>query len=90
MTQLLLLLASIAAIAGLFQITPATMGIGLVAIACLLGIFARVLQAEPPGTDRTWTALAIFIPIAFLAVVAVIAYVQVQLASPGLPHMPGQ
>ena len=42
----LALLGSVAAVLiGLVLLTPATAGVGVIAIACYLGIIARILQA---------------------------------------------
>lgn len=45
MVILLVILALIALVIGFFTLSQATMGVGILATACLFGIFARVAQA---------------------------------------------
>lgn len=43
----LLLLGSVAAVLiGVVLLTPATAGVGVIAVACYLGILARIIQAS--------------------------------------------
>jgi len=46
MYALLTLLAAIAMLAGIFFLSDATMGVGLIGLACLFGIYARITQAQ--------------------------------------------
>lgn len=46
MVTVLLVLSVIAAVFGLLSLSEATMGVGVLALACLLGIFARIAQAH--------------------------------------------
>jgi predicted branched-subunit amino acid permease len=46
MAILLLLIACLLAIAGVFSINQATTGVGFMVGACFLGIFARLVQAS--------------------------------------------
>ena len=45
MVVILILLAILLAGAGIFSISQATLGVGLLAVACFLGILARIAQA---------------------------------------------
>lgn len=45
MVILLVILAMIALVVGFFTLSQATMGVGILAAACLFGIFARIAQA---------------------------------------------
>lgn len=45
MVMFLSVLAVLAGLAGLAQLSQATLGVGLLALACLLAIFARINQA---------------------------------------------
>lgn len=45
MHYFLIFLALLAAVAGIFMLTEATLGIGVIAMACFLGILARITQA---------------------------------------------
>ena len=45
MVVILIILALILAGAGIFSISQATLGVGLLACACFLGILARIAQA---------------------------------------------
>ena len=51
MFALLLALAIIAGIVGFFLLSQATMGVGVVALACLAGILARIAQAGAQHTE---------------------------------------
>ena len=51
MTTILVVLALIAAAAGAFMLTQATTGAGLIALACFLGILARLAQARGHHTQ---------------------------------------
>lgn len=46
MDTALVVFALIAAVIGVAQLTPATIGVGLIAGACFLAILARLVQAE--------------------------------------------
>jgi hypothetical protein len=46
MAAILLILALIIAGFGMMSLTQATMGVGILAIACLFAIFARIAQAS--------------------------------------------
>jgi len=46
MSIVLVIFAIIAAIAGFFTLSEATMGVGILCSACLLGILARIVQAS--------------------------------------------
>jgi hypothetical protein len=46
MAVILGLLAVIGAVIGFFSLSQATMGVGILAIACLLAILARIAQAD--------------------------------------------
>lgn len=46
MTILWIIIAVLLAIAGVVQLTGATVGVGLICIGCLFGIFARISQAH--------------------------------------------
>jgi hypothetical protein len=56
----LLVLAVLAAVAGLLQLSQATLGVGLIAMGCFFGILARIEQARsqnksspvPPSVER--------------------------------------
>ena len=43
---ILIIISSIVAVIGLTQTTNVTLGVGLIASACLLAIFARIAQAQ--------------------------------------------
>ena len=43
---LLAVIAIIVAFVGVISLTQVTMGVGIIALACCLGIFARIVQAE--------------------------------------------
>jgi predicted branched-subunit amino acid permease len=43
---ILVIVSSFALLAGLNYLSPATEGVGFVAVACFLGIMARIAQAE--------------------------------------------
>jgi hypothetical protein len=47
----LLLIALVVAALGFVSLTQATMGVGLIAVACLLGIIARIMQATAFHTE---------------------------------------
>ena len=51
---LLILLSTIAAGVGLFHLTEATVGVGLVALGCWLGILARIrlVRTEPQPVSQ--------------------------------------
>ena len=44
--RVLIVLSVVVALIGVFSLSEATVGVGLVALACLLGIFARIAQAS--------------------------------------------
>jgi hypothetical protein len=46
MTGALITLAVLFALGGLLELTGATAGVGILALACLLAIFARIAQAS--------------------------------------------
>ena len=51
MSAILMILAIIAAIAGAMSLSQATLGVGTIALACFLGILARLAQAEAHHRD---------------------------------------
>jgi predicted branched-subunit amino acid permease len=46
MTTFLVIIAILAAIIGAVSLSPATSGVGIICIACFLGILARLTQAS--------------------------------------------
>lgn len=46
MSAVLMILAILAGVVGVFSLSQATMGVGIIALGCLLGILARLAQAE--------------------------------------------
>ena len=46
MGLILVLLSLLATIIGFLTLTQATMGVGILAVACILAIFARIAQAD--------------------------------------------
>lgn len=46
MAAILTLLAIVAGLVGLFFLSEATMGVGIMGLACLFGILARIAQAD--------------------------------------------
>ncbi len=46
MTILLVIIAILLGVGGAFTLTPATLGTGIIAGACLLAIVARIVQAN--------------------------------------------
>lgn len=53
---ILVILGIIAVVVGFLSLTQATTGMGLIGIACFLGIVARILQADHYG-EATLAAL---------------------------------
>ncbi len=51
MTALLIILALLGAAVGIFTLTQATTGVGFLAVACFLGILARIAQASAHQTE---------------------------------------
>jgi hypothetical protein len=47
--SILIVLAVLAAVAGLLQLSQATLGVGLIAMGCFFGILARIEQARAQG-----------------------------------------
>ena len=46
MSAVLMILAILAGVFGVFSLSQATMGVGIIALGCLLGILARLAKAE--------------------------------------------
>ena len=46
LTGILVVLALLAGVAGLVSLSQATLGVGVMGMACLLAIFARIVQAS--------------------------------------------
>lgn len=46
MTAMCVALALVLAVIGLVTLSPATTGVGLIGLACLLGILGRIVQAS--------------------------------------------
>jgi hypothetical protein len=51
MVILLVILAILALVIGFFTLSQATMGVGILAAACLFGILARIAQAAQHQTE---------------------------------------
>lgn len=47
----LIVLSIILALIGIFSLSQATVGVGLIALACLFGIYARIAQASAKTTQ---------------------------------------
>ena len=50
---ILVVLSTICAIVGLSSLTEATLGVGLVAMGCWLGIMSRIRLVRTQGNDQT-------------------------------------
>ena len=50
---LLVVLSTICALVGLSSLTEATLGVGLVAMGCWLGIMSRIRLVRTQGNDQT-------------------------------------
>ena len=48
---LLIIIALLAAVVGFFSLSEATMGLRILAVACFLGILARIVQASAHQTE---------------------------------------
>lgn len=53
MYWLVLFLGLAAVIFGAFSLSQATMGAGIIAVGCFLGIFARIIQAQQHHSEAT-------------------------------------
>ena len=45
MTVLMIILSLLSAVIGVFSLSEATMGVGVICLACLIAIYARIAQA---------------------------------------------